>query len=749
MIADETTKPLVSCIMPTYNRRGFIPHAIQYFLRQDYNPKELVIIDDGTDTISDLVPHNKHIRYFRLNQKMTLGAKLNMACEYSFGTIIANWDDDDWYASWRLSYQVETLTSHGTDLCGINKLLYFDLRTGRAYQYIYPSDQRVWLLGSTLCYSKKLWINNRFADINVGMDGLFVWATPPERITVLQDSTFSVFMIHEYNVSPKKTEGEWWHPFPSEKIQSLMGPDWASYQSICAKTAVISGCRSAHIEDTASSSVKPIRNIFACLVHENQDCIVDLVRNLRFHDASSIILLYNGGEDPTLLNNHFPFEHYGAVVHPSPHLMKWGWLHRFALDCMQFSLDTFSFDTMTIVDSDQLGVRSGLSHYLGRYLSGKSDVGMLGNAPSPQTPTTNVPPAVQAFKEIDLWRPFLKRFSKGEEKFVHWTFWPSTVFMSDAVRDLVQLFAADEILQDIMCRSKIWATEEIILPTLVALLGYKIMKSPCSYDYVKYQVPFTSGHIDSALTREDVFWVHPVPRRYEDHLRSYIRVKFNHYGSFSGKELIIPAFEKNNDLDMLLTVPILKAMNKVEGWLEEDEADLLIAASRRALDSLPQPHSIVEIGSYCGRSTVVLGNVVRAICPESKIYAIDPHDGRVGSIDQGLRSLPPTLERFKHNIKNAGLADFVEIIQSHPVDVSWNKPISFLFIDSLHDYPNVVRDFWHFGKWVRPGGLVAFHDYADYYPGVVTFVNELLSIDEYQLLKKVKSLVVLKKFAHM
>ena len=43
-----------------------------------------------------------------------------------------------------------------------------------------------------------------------------------------------------------------------------------------------------------------IRNIFACLVHESPDCVIDLVRNLRALDPGSLILLYNGGRDPNL-----------------------------------------------------------------------------------------------------------------------------------------------------------------------------------------------------------------------------------------------------------------------------------------------------------------------------------------------------------------------------------------------------------------------------------------------------------------
>ncbi len=167
--------PLVSCIMPTYNRRAFIPHAIHYFITQDYANKELIIIDDGTYSIEDLMPKAQSIRYFRLQQKISLGAKLNLACKYANGNVIANWDDDDWYASRRISYQVDKLCNSGTDICGINDLFYYDLRNKNAYRYIYPPDQRTWLLGSSLCYTKKLWESHHFADINVGMDGLFVW----------------------------------------------------------------------------------------------------------------------------------------------------------------------------------------------------------------------------------------------------------------------------------------------------------------------------------------------------------------------------------------------------------------------------------------------------------------------------------------------------------------------------------------------------------------------------------------------
>src|SRR5690606_20874706 len=95
----------------------------------------------------------------------------------------------------------------------------------------------------------------------------------------------------------------------------------------------------------------------------NQDCIIDLVRNLRFLDADSPIILYNGGTNRQLFDG-FPFARYGAHIHPSPQPLKWGWLHDFAIDCMEYALDHFEFDLITVVDSDQLACGANYPQYV-------------------------------------------------------------------------------------------------------------------------------------------------------------------------------------------------------------------------------------------------------------------------------------------------------------------------------------------------------------------------------------------------
>lgn len=731
--------PLVSCIMPTFNRRKFVPLALQYFLRQDYPNKELIVIDDGTDPVGDLIPDDASINYHRLEKKRSLGEKLNLACELARGDVIVHWDDDDWYGSSRISYQVDGLQTANAEVCGMNALLYFNISTNTAYKYIYPAKERTWLLGSTLCYTKSLWKHNRFSPLNVGMDALFVWSAPKQQVKPLENNGIAVHMIHGENVSSKNTTGSWWHAYPVEEIQRVLRDDWHAYTngqfSVTTNRAVLPS--KLRYDTTKNDTIK---NVYACLVHEKEDCIIDLVRNLHFHDPDSTIILYNGGESKNLLSERFSYKKFNCHICPDPVPVRHGYLHPFALKAMAFALQLGSFDTLTIVDSDQLAIRKGYSQYLSKYLIQRKNIGLLSNRPVKiSVQDDDVWTASQAFKEYELWKPLLKQFPHGEDNFVHWSFWPSTVFTRDAIIDLLELFEENTLLQDIMKRTKIWATEEIILPTLVKLLGYEIALNPCCPDFTRYRQSFTLKDLDVAGQSPDTYWVHPIERHYDNVLRKVIREKANHYIQPIG------TMKESPTSDLLTIFPLLDRIKNIEGWLSDKEADLLLATAIKACHTLPRPHCIVEVGSYQGKSTVVLGSVAKALFPETKVYAIDPHEGVVGATDQGLQQVPPTLNNFKKNIENAGLSEVVVLLKDYSYRVDWQDTISFLFIDGLHDYPNVARDFWKFSPFLITGSYVAFHDYAYYYPGVQALVDEILGSGEYEKVQLAESLMVVKK----
>ena len=202
--------PLVSCLMPTHNRRNFVPRAIAYFQNQDYPERELIILDDGSDAVEDLIPPDGRIHYTRLEKKLTLGAKRNLACEQAHANLLLHWDDDDWYAPRRIRYQVEALQAAGAEVCGLRQMLFYDLVTRRAWLYKYPASQRTWLAGGSLLYTRDFWKSSPFPSLQVGEDTRFVWGHSLENALALPDFTFYVATIHPGNTSPKHLRGSYW-----------------------------------------------------------------------------------------------------------------------------------------------------------------------------------------------------------------------------------------------------------------------------------------------------------------------------------------------------------------------------------------------------------------------------------------------------------------------------------------------------------------------------------------------------------
>lgn len=118
--------PYVSVCTPTFNRRPFIPAAIQCFNHQLY-PKERmewIIIDDGTDKIEDLVSAHPNVKYFKSSEKMTLGKKRNLMHANACGDIIVYMDDDDYYPPERVSHAVEALMANPNVLCAGSSEIY-------------------------------------------------------------------------------------------------------------------------------------------------------------------------------------------------------------------------------------------------------------------------------------------------------------------------------------------------------------------------------------------------------------------------------------------------------------------------------------------------------------------------------------------------------------------------------------------------------------------------------------------------
>jgi predicted O-methyltransferase YrrM len=152
----------------------------------------------------------------------------------------------------------------------------------------------------------------------------------------------------------------------------------------------------------------------------------------------------------------------------------------------------------------------------------------------------------------------------------------------------------------------------------------------------------------------------------------------------------------------------LHAVSAVEGWMSEAQA-------RRLWDRasvLRPPARVVEIGSYRGRSAIVLG---RAAPVGVEVVAIDPHAGNdrgpqqiTGPAEEGQRDH----ETFLANLAAAGVSDRVRHVRlpSSEATSEVAGEIDLLYIDGAHRYGPALDDVRRWGDRVRDGGTLLIHD---------------------------------------
>ena len=150
------------------------------------------------------------------------------------------------------------------------------------------------------------------------------------------------------------------------------------------------------------------------------------------------------------------------------------------------------------------------------------------------------------------------------------------------------------------------------------------------------------------------------------------------------------------------------AARDVEGWLTEAQARRLFGAAA----AVPAGGRIVEIGSFRGRSAIVLARGAR---PGVEVVCIDPH---VGS-DRGPREIAarPALgeedhRAFRGNLERAGVGDRVRHVRdfSSLALRAFDGPVDLLFVDGAHRFGPARADLVRWGARVRAGGRMLVHD---------------------------------------
>jgi predicted O-methyltransferase YrrM len=160
----------------------------------------------------------------------------------------------------------------------------------------------------------------------------------------------------------------------------------------------------------------------------------------------------------------------------------------------------------------------------------------------------------------------------------------------------------------------------------------------------------------------------------------------------------------------------LDLLRHTKGFLAEEEADHLYRVALAAAPLGP----CLEIGSYCGKSTLCIGTACRE--RGQVLFAIDHHRGSEEqqpgqeyfdpALFDSVAGRVDTFRYFRGTLNRAGLEDTVVpiVCASELAARAWSAPLSLVFIDGGHSLDAVSADFHNWSPHLAPGGWLLFHD---------------------------------------
>lgn len=191
-----------------------VERSLALWFRQEYDNRELIILDDGERSIEGLVPEHPSIRYYRELPKRNHGEKMNRLFEFSKGEYCVVWDDDDLYARDRFTKLLQPfLFDSKVNLVGTSTTYYHNLTDNRVYLYDNAKPELEFMhrnaphwLGAPMI-RKSAWLTfGPWSGKPFGADYEFIKRMTEGTCIDLHDRELMVCTIHDSNAAAKPKE---------------------------------------------------------------------------------------------------------------------------------------------------------------------------------------------------------------------------------------------------------------------------------------------------------------------------------------------------------------------------------------------------------------------------------------------------------------------------------------------------------------------------------------------------------------
>lgn len=241
---------------------------------------------------------------------------------------------------------------------------------------------------------------------------------------------------------------------------------------------------------------------FAILAHENEDILSEQIKNVRYFNPNSKIVLYNGGTNKQFgVNQNIP-------ICPYSRPLRWGHTSPYFFNVMKWleEINT-EYDFIVNLDHDVLFIKPGFEQFLEEVMQSYDCMGPYLQIHYSPNHNPSWFPGVTMWREWDKWKDFF------QTNYFYSYFNPGQVYRHSIVKQMLSGINIEK-LEELWSTTNVIALDEMLFITLAISQGAKYREYPWSFEEGKNYVIDTGSinfdKIKEALTKPDFYWIHPI-----------------------------------------------------------------------------------------------------------------------------------------------------------------------------------------------------------------------------------------------